>query len=53
MVKLVLIDTREGSPTNGAVNEFFLGTHNPTLVQVPNLGLPRAGSASAWSHRSW
>jgi len=37
MVKLVLIDTREGSPTNGAVNEFFLGTHNPTLVQVPNL----------------
>jgi dTDP-4-dehydrorhamnose 3,5-epimerase len=37
MVKLVLIDTREGSPTNGAVNEFFLGTQNPTLVQVPNL----------------
>jgi dTDP-4-dehydrorhamnose 3,5-epimerase len=37
MVKLVLIDTREGSPTNGVVNEFFLGTQNPTLVQVPNL----------------
>jgi dTDP-4-dehydrorhamnose 3,5-epimerase len=37
MVKLVLVDTREGSPTEGAVNEFFLGTHNPTLVQVPNL----------------
>ncbi len=37
MVKLVLIDTREGSPTNGAVNEFFLGSQNPTLVQVPNL----------------
>jgi dTDP-4-dehydrorhamnose 3,5-epimerase len=37
MVKLVLIDTREGSPTNGAVNEFFLGTQNPMLVQVPNL----------------
>jgi dTDP-4-dehydrorhamnose 3,5-epimerase len=37
MVKLVLIDTREDSPTNGAVNEYFLGTHNPTLVQVPNL----------------
>jgi dTDP-4-dehydrorhamnose 3,5-epimerase len=37
MVKLVLIDTREDSPTNGAVNEFFLGTQNPTLVQVPNL----------------
>jgi dTDP-4-dehydrorhamnose 3,5-epimerase len=37
MVKLVLIDTREGSPTQGAVNEFFVGTQNPTLVQVPNL----------------
>jgi dTDP-4-dehydrorhamnose 3,5-epimerase len=37
MVKLVLIDTRTGSPTEGAVNEFFIGVHNPTLVQVPNL----------------
>jgi dTDP-4-dehydrorhamnose 3,5-epimerase len=37
MVKLVLVDTRDGSPTKGAVNEFFLGTQNPTLVQVPNL----------------
>ena len=37
MVKLVLVDTREGSATQGAVNEFFLGSQNPTLVQVPNL----------------
>ena len=37
MVKLVLIDTRPGSPTEGAVNEFFVGTQNPMLVQVPNL----------------
>jgi dTDP-4-dehydrorhamnose 3,5-epimerase len=37
MVKLVLIDTRSGSPTEGAVNEFFLGVENRTLVQVPNL----------------
>jgi dTDP-4-dehydrorhamnose 3,5-epimerase len=37
MVKLVLIDTRPGSPTEGAINEFFLGTQNHTLVQVPNL----------------
>lgn len=37
MVKLVLIDTRPESPTNGAINEFFLGTQNLTLVQVPNL----------------
>jgi dTDP-4-dehydrorhamnose 3,5-epimerase len=37
MVKLVLIDTRDDSPTQGAVNEFFIGSQNPTLVQVPNL----------------
>lgn len=37
MVKLVLIDTREDSPTRGAVNEFFIGSQNPMLVQVPNL----------------
>ncbi len=37
MVKLVLVDTRPESPTNGAVNEFFLGSQNPMLVQVPNL----------------
>src|SRR5688572_24847054 len=37
MVKLVLIDTRADSPTNGAVNEIFVGTQNPLLVQVPNL----------------
>ena len=37
MVKLVLIDTRVGSPTEGTVNEFFIGVHNPTLVQVPCL----------------
>ena len=37
MVKLVLIDTREDSPTRGAVNEFFIGDQNRTLVQVPNL----------------
>ena len=37
MIKLVLIDTRPGSQTEGTVNEFFVGTQNPTLVQVPNL----------------
>jgi dTDP-4-dehydrorhamnose 3,5-epimerase len=37
MVKLVLVDTRPESPTNGAINEFFIGTQNPMLVQVPNL----------------
>jgi dTDP-4-dehydrorhamnose 3,5-epimerase len=37
MVKLVLVDTRPDSPTTGTTNEFFLGSQNPTLVQVPNL----------------
>lgn len=37
MVKLVLVDTREDSPTRGAVNEFFIGDQNPMLVRVPNL----------------
>jgi dTDP-4-dehydrorhamnose 3,5-epimerase len=37
MVKLVLVDTRDGSPTKGVVNEFFVGTQNPLLVQVPKL----------------
>lgn len=37
MIKLVLVDTREDSATSGAVNEFFLGTMRPEIVQVPNL----------------
>ncbi len=37
MVKLVLVDTRPGSPTEGVVNEFFIGSQQPMLVQVPNL----------------
>jgi dTDP-4-dehydrorhamnose 3,5-epimerase len=37
MIKLVLVDTRPDSPTNGAVNEFFIGVQNPVLVQIPNL----------------
>jgi dTDP-4-dehydrorhamnose 3,5-epimerase len=37
MIKLVLFDRRPGSPTEGVINEFFLGVHNPQLVQVPKL----------------
>ena len=36
MLKLVLFDDREGSPTRGEVNEFFIGEHNPMLVHVPS-----------------
>jgi len=37
MAKIVLYDDREGSPTKGAVNEFFVGEHNPMLVHIPKL----------------
>jgi dTDP-4-dehydrorhamnose 3,5-epimerase len=37
MIKLVLVDTREQSPTKGAVNEFFIGTDQRLLVQIPPL----------------
>jgi dTDP-4-dehydrorhamnose 3,5-epimerase len=35
MIKLVLYDERENSPTKNVVNEFFLGEHNQQLVQIP------------------
>jgi len=35
MVKLVMYDPREDSPTRKEVNEFFIGDRNPLLVQVP------------------
>jgi dTDP-4-dehydrorhamnose 3,5-epimerase len=37
MMKVVLYDPRPDSRTKGMVNEFFLGDHSPTLVEVPNL----------------
>lgn len=35
MVKLVLYDARDDSPTKGTINEFFIGDHDPKLVRVP------------------
>lgn len=35
MVKLVLVDTREGSSTQWEINEFVIGENYPLLVQVP------------------
>ena len=35
MMKVVLYDSRKGSKTKGEVNEFFIGEHNPMLVQIP------------------
>jgi dTDP-4-dehydrorhamnose 3,5-epimerase len=39
MFKVVLYDGREGSRTRGEINEFFIGVHNPLLVQIPTLVL--------------
>ncbi len=35
MLKLALYDARPDSPTHGEVNQFYLGIHNPLLIQVP------------------
>ncbi len=35
MAKIVLFDDREGSPTRGTINEFFVGDHNHVLVHIP------------------
>jgi len=35
MMKIVLYDNREDSPTKGEVNEFFAGTHNPVRITIP------------------
>lgn len=35
MIKLVMYDPREDSPTFKEVNQFYLGIHNPLVVQIP------------------
>ena len=35
MIKLVLYDQREGSPTFNDITELYLGVHNPILVHIP------------------
>ena len=35
MMKIVLYDARQDSPTCGEVNEIFAGDHNPVLLQIP------------------
>ncbi|MBN1881376.1 MAG: dTDP-4-dehydrorhamnose 3,5-epimerase family protein [Deltaproteobacteria bacterium] len=35
MMKIVLYDSRDGSPTKGNVMELFMGEHNPQLVVIP------------------
>lgn len=35
MALVGLYDQREESPTRGHINEFYLGVHNPILLQIP------------------
>jgi dTDP-4-dehydrorhamnose 3,5-epimerase len=37
MMKVVLFDSRETSPTRGLINEFFIGDHAPQLIEIPPL----------------
>jgi dTDP-4-dehydrorhamnose 3,5-epimerase len=37
MMKVALYDSRDGSPTKGEVDEFFLGEHRPILLRIPSL----------------
>jgi dTDP-4-dehydrorhamnose 3,5-epimerase len=37
MMKVVVYDERQGSPTKGEVNEFFMGEHNPSVLHIPKL----------------
>lgn len=37
MMKVVLFDSRDKSPTKGKINEFFAGIHNPVLIHIPPL----------------
>lgn len=37
MAKVVLYDSREGSATNGQVQEFFMGERSPILLKIPPL----------------
>jgi dTDP-4-dehydrorhamnose 3,5-epimerase len=35
MIKIALYDGREESPTYKEVNQYYAGTHNPILIQIP------------------
>ncbi|MHB0869720.1 MAG: dTDP-4-dehydrorhamnose 3,5-epimerase family protein [Chloroflexota bacterium] len=37
IAKVVLYDQREGSPTRGQLQEFFIGERNPMLLKIPPL----------------
>lgn len=51
MAKVVLYDGREGSPTNGEINEFFMGEKKQYVLRIPPLvmhGFKGIGNAPAY-----
>ncbi len=51
MAKVVLYDAREGSATQGTVNEFFMGERDFKLVKIPRSvyhGFKAVGGEEAW-----
>ncbi len=51
MMKVVLYDAREESPTKGEVDEFFLGEHRPAVLRIPPLvyhGFKTIGETEAY-----
>lgn len=49
-VKVVLFDPREGSPTRGQINEFYIGPMSPRLIVIPPLvyhGFTAVGAEAA------
>ena len=51
MMKVVLYDNRDNSPTKGLVNEFFMGDHQQILVRIPPMVIT-VSNASANMRRS-
>lgn len=50
MVKLVMYDDRDGSPTGGVLQELFVGTDNYVMVRIPPMvwnGVKGLGQSSA------
>ena len=37
LIKLVLYDDRENSPTKGQINEFYIGENNYCIVKIPKM----------------
>ena len=46
-----MYDSRSDSPTEGLINEFFMGERNPTLLKIPPMvyhGFKAIANAAAW-----